>query len=89
VSWNVHWQARFEPVAFDAAPASWNITLHRGNRANSAHVSAVSDGAPGGHQFQAVLTAPGAPNCNAVLLRAERLAIARESATWANFDVRH
>jgi hypothetical protein len=87
-SWNLHWQATFSPSDFATLSAPWIITPNRNPRANSAHVSAVSTGGPLDHRFTNVITAEGAPNCNAVATRAWAHPIVRESPTWTNFNVK-
>ena len=87
-SWNVHWQATFEPVDRAHLAGPWNIEPSPARRANSAHVGSVVQGAPADHRFRAIMTSPSAPNCNAVAERAAGTPNIRESATWADFDVR-
>jgi hypothetical protein len=88
-TWNVHWQATCKPSNFAAIASPWIITPSASARANSAHVSAVSNGGTSDHRFVRIMTAAGAPNCNAVATRAGNHPNVRESPTWTNFDVGH
>lgn len=87
-SWNVHWQTRFEPVDQANPSSPWVVIPSTANRANSAHVGAVVPGAPSDHRFRGIVTSPTAPNCNALADGAAAAPNIRESATWADFDVR-
>jgi hypothetical protein len=85
--WNVHWQAEFLPTNFANIAAAWTITKTGGALGNTANVSAVADGGPSEARFTTIITAAGAPNCNAVATAAAASPNTRESAKWANFDV--
>jgi hypothetical protein len=87
VLWNVHWQAEFLPTNFADITAAWAITKTGGPLGNTANVSAVVDGGPGETRFTSIITAAGAPNCNAVATAAAAGPNIKESARWANFDV--
>jgi hypothetical protein len=87
VLWNVHWQAQFHPTNFADITAPWTITLTGGALGNTGNVSHVADGGPGDRRFAPIITAAGAPNCNAVAGAAAGAPNTRESRTWENFDV--
>jgi hypothetical protein len=87
VLWNVHWQAEFLPTNFADITAAWTITKTGGPLGNTANVSAVVDGGPGETRFTSIITAAGAPNCNAVATAAAAGPNIKESARWANFGV--
>lgn len=85
--WNVHWQAEFLPTDFTNIAAAWTITKTGGKLGNTANVSAVANGGPGDARFTSIITAAGAPNCNAVASAAAGAPNIRENGKWANFDV--
>lgn len=85
--WNVHWQAEFLPTDFANIAAAWTIIKTGGKLGNTANVSAVANGGPGDARFTSIITAAGAPNCNAVATAAAAAPNIRENAKWATFDV--
>ncbi len=87
IYWNVHWQARFLPSNFANLAAPWNVTLEGGGIGNEANVSLIFDGGPNDPRFAGIITAPGAPNCNAVAGVEAGAPNIRESRKWDNFDV--
>jgi hypothetical protein len=101
--WNVHWQATFKPGNFDDPfNTSWKVTPVA--RGNSAAVGSTILGPPTDRRFAASITLPGAPICNDLIKQADDMVdnftpfgdinptfnprTRRESAVWANFDVR-
>jgi hypothetical protein len=85
--WNVHWQAQFTPTNFANVAAAWTITNTGGPLGNTQNVSGIADGGPTERKFTSIITAGGAPNCNAVATAAARTPNTKESRTWTNFAV--
>jgi len=87
VYWNVHWQARFLPTNFASIASPWSITPTGGKLDNIANATAAIDGAPNDKKFSAIITTPGAANCNAVMNAAFASPNITESNVWTTFDV--
>jgi hypothetical protein len=87
VYWNVHWQGSFMPTNFGNIASPWTVTRTGGALGNSSHVSPSISGGPAEPKFTTIITAAGAPNCNAFMRAAFLSPNVKESAVWSNFDV--